>query len=95
MGYINYFIDSSNILETPDKQNKAQLSSDEQNIISKAVSTIDNWQSLCNNGVSIALNDNADITSINNINSQFISKTSQLKTMTANLKLKLTQLQNI
>ena len=95
MGYISYFIDSSNTLETPEKQNKAQLSSDEQNIISKAVSTIDNWQSLCNNGVSIALNDNTDITSINNINSQFISKTSQLKTMTANLKLKLSQLQNI
>ena len=95
MGYISYFIDSNNTLETPEKQNKAQLSTDEQNIISKAVSTIENWQTLCDNGVSVALNHNPEIISINNINNQLSLKSTQLKNMTANLKLKLSHLQNI
>jgi hypothetical protein len=66
-----------------------KLSSDEQNIISKAVDTIDKWNIICEEGVSIAMNTNPDIVSINNTNQLLKSKTIQLKSLASTLKTKL------
>lgn len=66
-----------------------QLSSAEQNIISNAVSTIDNWNIICQQGVSIAMTTNPDIQSINNTNQLLKTKTIALKNATLSLKNKL------
>jgi len=84
MNYINYFVDSS-----APKPINAELSNDEQNIITKAVSAIDNWTLLCDQGVSIALNNNTDIQFINLVNNDLKIKTNALKTATSKLQAKL------
>jgi hypothetical protein len=74
MKYIHYFV-------SPGEEGlaAAELSSDEKNIINKAVDTIDSWNIICNHGVSIAMANNADI--------QYIQTTSnQLKQTTVTLK---------
>jgi len=66
-----------------------QLSVDEKNIISKAVDTIDNWNLICQEGVSITMNNNSSIVAINTKNQLLKSKTSQLTALTSSLKTKL------
>ena len=83
MGYINNFV-------TPDSSlPNAQLSDVDKNIISKAVSTIDNWNVLCEQGVSIALSSNPDIQYIKQANINFKQKSGLLKTATDALRTKL------
>ena len=84
MNYINYFVDSS-----APKPLNANLSNDEQNVITKAVSAIDNWVVLCDQGVSIALSNNSDIQFINLVNNDLKNKTNALKTATSKLQAKL------
>ena len=55
MNYINHFVSPETELQS------ANLSDVDKNIIKKAVQTIDNWKVLCDQGVSIALNNNSDI----------------------------------
>ena len=81
MNYINYFVDSS-----APKPANAELSLDDKNIINKAVSTIDNWRILCDQGVVIALNNNPEIEVIKSINNNLLTKTSKLRTATATLR---------
>jgi hypothetical protein len=81
MKYISYFVDSSNT-----KPNNADLSADEQSIISSAVNTIDNWNNLCDQGITIALNNNPDIQYINEMNTDLKSKTNILVNATNTLK---------
>ena len=51
----NYFV-------TPDENLlNGALSADDKNIITKAVTTIENWQSMCEHGISIALVNNSDM----------------------------------
>lgn len=59
--------------------------------INKAVNTIENWQNLCDQGVSIALNNSSDMTYLKNANSELKSKTSTsiLISVTNTLKSKL------
>jgi len=66
-----------------------QLSADEKNIISKAVDTIDNWNIICQEGVSITMNTNSSIVAINTKNQLLKNKTSQLNALTSTLKNKL------
>jgi hypothetical protein len=87
MNYINYFVDS-----TAPKPANAELSLDDKNIINKAVSTIDNWRILCDQGVAIALTNNNEINVIKSINTNLLSKTSKLKSATETLRIKLNRL---
>ena len=85
MGYIGYFVDSS-----APKPTHANLSAVDKNIIDKAVIAIDNWTTLCDQGVSIALTNSPDIQYINMVNNDLKSKTNALKTATDKLRAKLT-----
>lgn len=84
MNYINYFVDSS-----APKPVEADLSNEEKSVIDKAISAIDNWTTLSNQGVSIALNNNADVQFIKLVNNDLKSKTDALKSATDKLKAKL------
>lgn len=61
MNYINYFVCPDDASLNTTQYTKAQLSQEEQNIISKSVQTIDNWNNLCQYGVSIAMSNDVDI----------------------------------
>lgn len=84
MKYITNFVDV-----TDENLHDYQLSSDEKNIISKAVVTIDNWNIICQEGVSIAMTTNPDIVSINNTNRLLKTKTNDLTSLVSTLKTKL------
>jgi len=84
MNYINHFVSP-----TQDAPVDAGLSFEEQNIIDKAVATIDNWNILCEGGVSIAIANNSDISFINQASSQLKTVTQTLKSSTQTLKSKL------
>ena len=85
MNYINNFV-------TPDPAlTNAHLTAADKNIITKAVDTIDNWQTLCDQGVSIALTNNSDMVYLKQTNQELKQKTVAIKSMTDKLKLKLTQ----
>ena len=62
------------------------LSTQEQQIISSAVNTIDNWNTLCDQGITIALNNNPDIQYISQMNNDLKNKTNILKNATNALK---------
>jgi len=82
MTYITHFVDSS--VPAP-----AELSAEEKGIISAAVTTIDNWNTLCEQGVSIAMSNDPDIQYIKNASQQLKQKTQTLANATSLLKSKL------
>lgn len=84
MDYVNYFANPSSNAPI-----NAQLSQEEQNIIDKAVATIESWNVLCEQGVSIAISNNSDISFINNASADLKSATRSLKNSTQTLKSKL------
>ena len=84
MKYITYFVDSTTV-KPPD----ADLSIEEKNVITKAIDTIDNWNILCEHGVSIALDNSPDINYINQVNVDLKSKSNILKNATNSLKAKM------
>jgi len=84
MGYINHFVDP---MVPSDAE--ADLSADEKNVISKAVATIDNWNLLSQQGVSIAMNNSPDIAFISTASSSLKSKASILQNNTSTLRSKL------
>lgn len=83
MQYINYFVSPTDSLP------EAKLTSTEQNIITQAISTIDTWNNLCEQGVSIAMANDSDIQYITNASSALKSTTQNLKSVTSALKNKL------
>lgn len=83
MQYINYFVSPTDSL--PD----AQLSEVEKNIIAKSIDTIDSWNVLCEQGVSIAMASDPDVQYIQQASSQLKNTTFNLKTVTNTLKSKL------
>ncbi len=86
MNYINNFVDPNPQLTS------AQLSNEDKNIINKAVSTIENWQVLCDQGISIALVNSSDMTYLKQTNADLKSKTNVIKNVTDTLKTKLAAL---
>jgi hypothetical protein len=82
LGYINYFVNPVGTL------NDSELSAADKNVIDTAVSTIDSWNVLCDQGVSIAMSNNADIQNISQVNSQLKIKTDAIKISTNLLKAK-------
>lgn len=90
MNYINHFVNpaESNSLVNAD------LSAQDKNIINKAVETIDNWNILCEQGVSIALNNNTDIQYLKLANDNLKTKTNILRNATSTLRNKLNAMIN-
>lgn len=86
MKYINYFVD-----DTAPVPLNAALSDTEQSIISNAVTTIENWNVLCEQGVSIAMSTNPDVVFIKNSNALLKQNTSILTVATNKLRAKLLQ----
>ena len=84
MKYISHFVDSTVVV--PDSAN---LSQEETNIIQNAVTTIDHWNTLCEQGVSIAMANNPDIQYIKTASDQLKQTSSTLKTATSALRQKL------
>jgi hypothetical protein len=84
MKYISHFVDASFVAPV-----EADLSDKEKNIIQQAVATIDNWNVLCEQGVSIAMSNNPDIQYIKSASDQFKTTTQTLTTATNQLKVKL------
>jgi hypothetical protein len=90
MGYISYFVDSN-----AEKPHDSDLSTEEQQIISSAIKTIDDYNNLCVNGVSVALENNSDIKYINQVNTDLKTKTAALNSAVSMLTAKFAQLSNI
>jgi len=67
----------------------ADLSAEEKGIINQAVATIDNWNVLCEQGVSIAMANNPDIQYMTTASEQFKQTAQTLKSTTNLLKMKL------
>ena len=86
MQYIGYFVSPQS---NPHLSNAA-LSQAEQNIISKSVDTINSWNILCEQGVSIAMSNDIDIQNIQSASRELKTKTTTLKGLTSSLKNKLT-----
>jgi hypothetical protein len=86
MKYIAYFVDG-----TQPAPNNSQLSQTEQGIIANAVTTIDNWNTLCEQGVSIAMSTNPDITFIHATGNVLKQNTAVLTAATSKLRAKLSQ----
>jgi hypothetical protein len=85
MTYITHFVDSS--VPAPAT---AELSDIEKGIITAAVSTINNWNILCDQGVSIAMANDPDIQYIKTASEQLKQKTQSLSNATTLLRSKLT-----
>lgn len=86
MKYITHFSDS-----TDPAPESANLSAEEKGIITAAISTIDNWNILCEQGVSIAMSNDPDIKSISNASNELKQKTQTLANTTALLKTKMSR----
>jgi hypothetical protein len=84
MNYISHFVDSSVVAS-----DKANLSFVEQNIIKKAVQTIENWNVLCEMDVSVAMSNSPDVVSVKAACASFGAKTSLLQSNTSTLRSKL------
>ena len=84
MNYINHFV-------SPGNENlvSANLSLAEHDVINRAVATIDNWNVLCDQGVSIAMSSNPDIQYITQSNDILKNQTTNLRTATSSLRTKL------
>jgi hypothetical protein len=86
MNYINHFVNpGTQVLPS------ANLSVAEHDVINRAVSTIDNWNQLCDQGVSIAMSSNPDIQYITQSNNILKNQTINLKNATSSLKTKFSQ----
>jgi hypothetical protein len=84
MNYINNFVNPVDpALEG------AALSAEEQTIISTAVHTIESWNTLCEQGVSISLQNNDDVQYITQASSELKYTTVVLQTAVSTLRAKL------
>jgi len=84
MQYIGHFVDASFAAPAA-----AELSPAEKNVIEKAIQTIDTWNVLCEQGVSLSLQHNPDIQFITQANNELKQTTRTLKTATNTLTTKL------
>jgi hypothetical protein len=84
MTYINHFVSP-----LPSVPASANLSDIEKNIIDKAVATIDNWSTLCSQGVTISMSNNPDMQYLSTANSQLHLNASKLANNTSTLRAKL------
>jgi hypothetical protein len=81
MNYINHFVSPSAQVPVG-----ANLSASDKNIINKAVYAVDNWSTLCNMGVRIAMANDPDVIYISTTSSMLKTKTRHLNANTAILQ---------
>ena len=86
MNYIGYFVDASS-----NKPVDAELTASEKFVINKAINTIDNWNVLCEQGLSITMSNDVDISFIKHSSDQLKVTTQTLRSATNNLKNKLSK----
>lgn len=84
MNYMNYFVNPVDNTLT-----KAVLNEDDKSVITNAVSTINNWNTLCTNGVSITMANDEHIKTIASVNSTLKSNASIIKSIKSTLQAKL------
>ena len=84
MNYMTYFVNPVDKNLT-----KAVLSDEEKSVITNAVSTINNWNTLCTNGVSITMANDANIKTISSVNSTLKSNASIMQSIKSTLQSKL------
>lgn len=84
MGYIGHFVDASS-----GNPAGCELSIDEKNVITKAIQTIDSWNVLCDQGVSITLQNDVDIKFISHASKELVQTTGVLRNATSTLRNKL------
>ena len=82
---MNYFVSPE---DNPSLTN-AELSPEEKNIIAKSVQTIDNWNNLCEYGVSVAMSNNTDIQFIHTSSENLKQTSISLRGVSSKLKTKL------
>lgn len=92
MNYISHFVDPSSSTHA---MPSAELSAEEKNIIARAVDTIDNWNVICDQGVTIAMNNNPDIMAVKQYNDDLKATTNVLKQATNKLRSKLNSYMNM
>jgi hypothetical protein len=81
MKYISHFVAPTEIVP-----NNAQLDNEDITIIDQAIDTIEHWNLLSEQGVSIALNNNTDIQYIKQANTELKTKSNVLKGAVISLK---------
>ena len=86
MNYIHYFVDPSSVASKPAN---SELSAVEKNVITKAVSTIDHWNALCEQNITIAMANNADIQYVSAASADLKVKAASLLANTSALQHKL------
>jgi hypothetical protein len=84
MQYINYFVSPTDLSLA-----HAALSAEEKNIIAKSVDTIDNWNTLCSYGVSIAMSNDVDVISIKQASDDLKLSSATLRSASSSLRAKL------
>ena len=84
MQYIEYFVSPTDL-----SLSAAALSVEEKHIIAKSVETIDNWNTLCQYGVSIAMSSDVDIISIHNASEELKQSSVSLRSASSRLRSKL------
>jgi hypothetical protein len=84
MNYITHFVSP-----TDQSMPQAELSAEEKNIIEKAVDTIENWNTVCEHGISVAMNNNEDVKAIQTYNQNIKISANILRRATSNLRSKL------
>ena len=88
MRYIGHFV-----APTSEVPVDADLSAAEKNIISEAVATIDNWNVICEHGISIAMENNSDVIYITQASNELKQTTNALRSATTTLRNKLAAFQ--
>jgi len=84
MNYITHFVSP-----TDQALPLSELSAEEKNIIEKAVDTIESWNTVCEHGISVAMNNNEDVKAIQNYNQNIKISANILRRATTNLRSKL------
>jgi len=88
MNYMTYFVNPADTSLTA-----AALSDNDKSVITNAVQTINNWNSLCQQGVSITMANDTNIQNLAQTNQQLKSKTNILQSITSTLQAKLASYQ--
>jgi hypothetical protein len=89
MKYIEYFVSPTDASLSGTALANASLSPEEKNIIAKSVETIDNWNTLCQYGVSIAMSTDVDVISIQHASEELKLSSASLRSASTRLRQKL------
>jgi hypothetical protein len=89
MQYVNHFVAPEDASLNETALQNASLSPEEKTIIEKSVTTIENWNTLCEYGVGIAMSNDPNIQYLQGANDSLKTKSVTLKLATNKLRTKL------